>query len=625
MQVGAFSFANFYARRIRRIFPALIVVMGTIVVAGWFVLLPDEYANIGKHIFGGTLFLSNFVLWSETGYFDVAARAKPLLHLWSLGIEEQYYIFFPIFLWFCAKKNIQAAFGIIVLFFISFFDNIYLHRVSPVIDFYSPLSRIWELLLGASLAASFRHNAVQVAYLKLDALCSGFVFVASQKNDGRSLSVILAVVGSVLLGMGLLLAREGDPYPGWTALLPTMGAGFLIAAGPLNPISKYVLSNRLSVFIGKISYPLYLWHWGLISFAFIVVGSLDSSTKVLRILLVVISFVLSILTYFFVEKKVRYYNSAKFSIPFILIITMLCISFCGIIIKYNNGFPSRVNYKEAEYINDINAKIDIARKICLEIYPDWKKLNDNICMTQNAMDKITIAAIGDSHAGHLFPGLIDAVDSKNFVAVFPASGAAPYIDIASFTRAGLDFRKNGTFLINRSYDAILKNSNIKYVILAHNPECSYSDIIDKRDESLVDRDVILKNGMRRTFKKLINAGKKVIVVLDNPRLPFDISSCVDRPLKVFSQNNECKFEKKTFDNDAAANWYKKILLEVLKDYPSVVVIDLKNIFCDNNFCYGKKDGKILYRDTNHLSINGSLLVAKEIFSLISSNNILKDK
>jgi len=109
LQFGAFSFANFYARRIRRIFPSLIVVMGAIVVVGWFTLLPDEYANLGKHIFSSSLFLSNFVLWSEAGYFDVAAKAKPLLHLWSLGIEEQYYIFFPAFLWCCAKKTFKQC------------------------------------------------------------------------------------------------------------------------------------------------------------------------------------------------------------------------------------------------------------------------------------------------------------------------------------------------------------------------------------------------------------------------------------------------------------------------------------------------------------------------------------
>ena len=325
--------------------------------------------------------------------------------------------------------------------------------------------------------------------------------------------------------MGLLLARESNPYPGWIALLPTMGAAFLIAAGPLNPISNYLLSNRFSIFIGKISYPLYLWHWVMISFAYIVVGSLDSDTRGLRILLIVVSFILSTLTYLFVEKKIRYCNSSKIPIPFILVFVMLCVAICGGLIKYKNGFFSRINHKEAKYVHEIKIKSEVAENMCLEIFPDWSTLNDNICKTQNKMDKISIAAIGDSHAGHLFPGLAGEVDPKNFVAVFPASGAAPYIDIASLTRAGLEFRKNGTFLINRSFDVILENSNIKHVILAHNPACSYSDIIDKRDESLVDKDIILKNGMHRTFEKLISAGKKVIVLLDNPHLPFDVSAC----------------------------------------------------------------------------------------------------
>ena len=616
LQVGAFSFANFYARRIRRIFPALIVVMGTIVVAGWFVLLPDEYTNLGKHIFGGTLFLSNFVLWSETGYFDVAARAKPLLHLWSLGIEEQYYILFPIFLWFCAKKNIQAVFGIIVLFFISFFDNIYLHRISPVIDFYSPLSRIWELLLGASLAAIFRHSSVLVAYLKIDALCSGFVYVGPQKNDGRCLSLILAVTGSVLLGLGLLLARESNPYPGWIALLPTMGAALLIAAGPLNPISNYLLSNRISVFIGKISYPLYLWHWALISFAFIVTGSLDSSTLVLRICLVVASFVLSILTYFFVEKKIRYSDHNK-ATPVALLCAMLCIASLGGIIKSKNGFIFRVGSEDSSQVNAIEIESKRALKKCIELFPDWETLNDNMCKIQSSLDRTTIALIGDSHAGHLFDGLAAFLSTKDSLAVFPASCAAPYIDVSSGSRAaGLEFRKNGTFLINRSIDDIVKNENIKNVILSHNPECSYNDIIDVRNESIVDRDKILENGMRRTFDVLTNAKKNIIVVVDSPHPPFQPSSCKNRPYGFFSEYNQCKFKRTINDANISRNWYKKILYNVIVDYKNVKVVDLTGTFCDGQFCYAKKDGHILYRDVSHLSVYGSLLAAPAIMKAL---------
>lgn len=121
LEQGTFSFWNFYSRRIRRIFPALIVVLASVLVFGWFALLPNEYEALGKHVLGGATFVSNFVLWGEAGYFDVEAKAKPLLHLWSLGIEEQFYIFFPLLLWFFFRRKMKISFWIALLFLISFF------------------------------------------------------------------------------------------------------------------------------------------------------------------------------------------------------------------------------------------------------------------------------------------------------------------------------------------------------------------------------------------------------------------------------------------------------------------------------------------------------------------------
>ena len=150
----SFSFTDFYARRIRRIFPALMVVLASAYAIGWFVLLPDEYAQLGKHIAGGAGFIENFLLWHESGYFDNAAETKPLLHLWSLGIEEQFYIVWPILLWLAYRARLNLLSLTILIGGASFILNLWGTQVSPnpVATFYSPQTRFWELLMGAVLA-----------------------------------------------------------------------------------------------------------------------------------------------------------------------------------------------------------------------------------------------------------------------------------------------------------------------------------------------------------------------------------------------------------------------------------------------------------------------------------------
>ncbi|MDR1857236.1 MAG: acyltransferase [Desulfovibrio sp.] len=173
---GSFSFREFYFRRIRRIFPALIVVMVSALLFGWFVLLPTEYAALGKQTFGGSFFSANLLLWRESGYFDITSRAKPLLHLWSLGIEEQFYLFFPLMLWVCTKRRFRPAVAILALGFLSFLDNLYLRHIDRVADFYSPLSRVWELMAGAALCTIMRQASVKCLYLKIDSICEKVCF-----------------------------------------------------------------------------------------------------------------------------------------------------------------------------------------------------------------------------------------------------------------------------------------------------------------------------------------------------------------------------------------------------------------------------------------------------------------
>ena len=249
---GRFSFADFYARRVARIFPALILVLTACLAFGWFVLLPDEYVQLGKHTVAGAAFMSNLLLWHQSGYFDVSAQSKPLLHLWSLGIEEQFYILWPLTLVLLWKRTRRVLPAIILLALASFSLNALLVSRVPSLTFYFPFTRVWELLIGGALAQF--------------TLQRGTLWSTAVTN-------VVAGVGSLLIVLSLILINESRAFPGWWALLPTIGTALLIAAGPQSWINRKLLSAPVCVFIGLISYPLYLWHWPILVYLKLIADS----------------------------------------------------------------------------------------------------------------------------------------------------------------------------------------------------------------------------------------------------------------------------------------------------------------------------------------------------------------
>src|SRR3954465_9629484 len=241
MSEGRFSFTTFYGRRIRRIFPALAVCLAAVLAYGFVCLTPFELAQLGKHVFFGAGFLSNVVLWTESGYFDGGANLKPLLHLWSLGIEEQFYIVWPALLWVAFRMKTKVGRLLAVLFVASFAINVAwsINNISD--DFYLPFSRFWELLAGAGLAWR------------------------SQISLAPIVRSWISLAGFAALLTSVAVFTPEMRFPGWPALLPVAGAFAVILAGSKAPVNRIILSNRAVVFVGLISYPLYIWHWPLIS------------------------------------------------------------------------------------------------------------------------------------------------------------------------------------------------------------------------------------------------------------------------------------------------------------------------------------------------------------------------
>jgi peptidoglycan/LPS O-acetylase OafA/YrhL len=289
LAAGDFSYRDFYARRIRRIFPALILVLAATLAFGWYALLSGEFAQLGKQITGGAAFFANFVFLGEAGYFDATAETKPLLHLWSLGIEEQFYIFWPLLLGVAWRRRWPILRVTLAVAIVSFLVNVLTVQPYRAAAFYSPLSRAWELMAGG-LLAGMRWQAG-----------------ASPATSRPALKHVQSIVGVGLIVLGLFVTRSTKAFPGWWALLPVLGAVSCIAAGPNGVFNRYLLSNRLMVWVGLISYPLYLWHWPLLSYARIVQGGEPS--LYVRVVLVVAAIVLAWATYRFVERFVKVHLS----------------------------------------------------------------------------------------------------------------------------------------------------------------------------------------------------------------------------------------------------------------------------------------------------------------------------
>ena len=296
VNAGRFSFATFYARRIKRIFPALVVVLVACYAAGWFLLYAGQFEQLGKHIAGGAGFVANYVLWNEAGYFDADADTKPLLHLWSLGIEEQFYLIWPLMVFAAWQARLNLVALTIAIFIISLYFNADGIRRDLVGTFYSPWTRFWELTAGSALSAVVTDQGSWPG-VKLRRLYDGLRSRASVR-DLMAVAGLALAIGAVF---GLDRTRH---YPGLWALIPVLGAFVLIAVGPDAWLNRTVLSHRVLVGIGLISYPLYLWHWPLLSFARLL--NSESPPPAARSAAIVASFVLAWITYKVIEAPIRF-------------------------------------------------------------------------------------------------------------------------------------------------------------------------------------------------------------------------------------------------------------------------------------------------------------------------------
>ena len=406
---GRFSLAMFYARRAKRILPALLLVVSFVWIAGWFMAAPTQFREIGGGLLGNSYFTVNFWLLRLAGvggYFGADSTTKPLLHLWSLSIEEQFYLVWSVLLLALFKLARRLVFVVILgLFAASFAANVVLTPTNPIAAFYLPWTRGWELALGALLA--YR----EVFWLE------------ALPYPSRRIANISASFGIALMLGAFLFLNEAQPFPGWLAAIPTLGSALVIAS-PASLPGEIALGNRVAGFFGAISYPLYLWHWPLFAFARIWPGIIPTAPVLLALACAAV--VLAALTYRLIEQPVAIpFRRRPFATALALLGLLALTGIVGRATYDSKGFPSRfpplvdrifdyrANGAESPRLQGCFYQLDEARySLDEERRRAAGFFEAQHCAAISDPRKPTIVILGDSHAAHLFTGLQEVYGAK---------------------------------------------------------------------------------------------------------------------------------------------------------------------------------------------------------------------
>jgi peptidoglycan/LPS O-acetylase OafA/YrhL len=590
MERDTYSLRKFYVRRIRRIFPALIVVLIATLTLGSVLLLPSEMEQLTTHVIAGALFAANFSLWNEVGYFDVAAELKPLLHLWSLGVEEQFYIIWPVALAFLFRLGPQLVIAIAIAAAASFLLNIYFVSDDPAIAFYFPLTRFWELLLGAIIAAS------------------GYVPRVPAIANAMSFAGVGLIVASIAV------INVDLRYPGWWAVMPTMGAVFIIAAGVGSWCNRHLLSNRTAVWFGLISYPLYLWHWPLLAFLRITDPvSTEGGLRLARLAVIVVSIILAWATYRLLEIRVRKSKPPAFVAG--LVTTMAAV--CGVAVLTGLAESKSDQTRAGEFYW---AWARTQTSDCIAKYRLRPSMN-LFCVETNPDIAPSVLVIGDSHANHWVPG-IKAQDGRGILNI--GEGGCPFFERVHVESRTDYTKKDCERTMSRAFEVLQNSPSITSVVLSARtatfiPGPSYGNNDSKplvtfhlpgvTLEGVTESNSnIYTHELRYTLAKLTALGKGITFVLQVPELGFEPQSCVRlRPFDAFKDVrvpcavNRADVERRQHD-------YRAIAIGVLKDFPNVKVLDPFPVICDAEWCGGQADGMFLYRDRDHMTVEGSTVV-----------------
>ena len=598
LQTNQFSYWSFYQRRIRRIFPSLVVVLVACSVVGWVVLTPAEYELFGTHLATSAGFVPNFRFWREAGYFDKEALTKPLLHLWSLGVEEQFYLLWPVILgfgWrFLSHHLNRLMLLIIALLFGSLTLSYFTIHVNPTADFYSPLTRFWELGLGGFIALLTIYKKFQIHPLFKNSVCS---------------------LGGLLLLFAITQFNEQLAFPGLWALIPCLGTGCILlclnssAVGIQPSIVLKTLQQPLVVWIGLISYPLYLWHWPLLSFARILEG--QELSTLLRSFLLILSVLLAFLCYELLEKPIRKQQRPYWSL--VLLLLMICLLSFGITLRKQDGFKHR---HQSQLMADPSTMVlgefrDSIRRPCHIV----QQMPSDLDCFEDVRDPVRYALLGDSKAEALFYGLTAvSTTTGRWLLV---DGVHPPPPNASSDKLDEHLAKS-----NMTFHLINRDPQIKVVVLANALRGIFP--IDPKTGMItgVGNSEIQLENFDGLISSLEQAGKSVMFAIDNPTFP-DPTSCISGGLTSSNFLNQIFYRKanpyctiRYEDQLAGTKAYRDWVRQLAAKHPRMQLIDLPAHLCNTaeNRCQTTENGAFLYSYSDHISD----YAAKKIGALITT-------
>lgn len=558
------SIINFYERRVRRILPALFFVMLCCIPFAWIWMSPFQLKEFSQSLVVVSLFASNIFFWRENNYFATGSEEKPLLHTWSLAVEEQYYMLFPVFLFFVWRFGKNYAFLIIILFSVfSFSLSEWGWRNQPIANFYLTPTRAWELLTGSITA-----------------------FIVSKR--GVQSNNILAIIGLLAIIFSIFFYSEKTPFPSFYSLVPVIGTALLILFAGEKTLTAKFLSNKIFVGIGLVSYSAYLWHQPLFAFARIVL--IEPPPIWLMLSLSISSIALAFFSWKFIEKPFRG-KSKKINSRIFIFSLSLCSLLLFIIIglygHFNNGFQNRFNRMligdthHLEYFKYVDEK-----------YPDCepKNISDRALIwegflrcKQTKKGDASLILLGDSHAEHLFLGLAENLPSKNIA--FYILGGKPYIENEKF---------------NYIFDFLLSSKKPKKILLT----MYYFHRLGRSND--------LSDGFENTIHALQEAGHEVALVGDIPAYKIQPEACL-----YFNDINQiekyCNMKKEEFSSQES--FYKNTLINLSKKF-SIKYYKISEPLCNKIKCSMLSGNTILYRDTHHLNIPGSIIIGKYLADIL---------
>lgn len=568
-ETNNFSIVNFYERRARRILPALFFVMIICVIFSWIYLLPSEMKLFGQSITASAAFVANIYFYEKNNdYFGLHSEQNPTLHLWSLSVEEQYYVIFPLFLllmWRFGRTWIVYVLmgGATISLIIAQWSSAH----NPSAAFFLLPSRGWELLLGSFIAFSSETQ--------------------KSLNKNHSVNQVLSILGITLIVFSIFYFDKYTPFPSVWALIPTLGAALIIMFSTKDTFSAKLFGNKVLVGIGLISFSAYLWHQPL--FAFNRILSYQEPSKISFLGLSILALIFAFLTWQCIEKPFRAKNRfSRATIFSVSIVGSMAFILFGILGHINSGYPERDPFFK-RLVNNVGLSL---------------KCNGNTSINATCSTSATpeFAFLGNSYAMHLVDGFKTLYPDKSFVQLTQDS-CSPY----SYSRVG-ETKNAGKLacseFLNLALSTIRNTASIKTVFISS----PFGDLV--KDENV--------QAFEKTIKNLLAANKRVIIIGAPPSNGTNFGKCFMHH-QTTQDFEQCNFKRKSLES-AYFDSVSRLKSLALKN--NIKFLDLTNILCDTHLCKTSVGDILIYRDSGHLSVEGSYYVFKQLAHDFSLNHLL---